>query len=126
MQRSHIIGFVLAMIFLVLTVSTIPTSTIPTSPTTDYVGVVEWVIDGDTIIVDGIHIRLLDIDTPELDTSEGVDALYFMIDLVYDKEVSLFCDGWDKYDRWLCIVRIDGVNMGDLLLDDGYARVWID
>ena len=126
MQRSHIIGFVLAMIFLVLTVSTIPTSTIPTSPTPDYVGVVEWVIDGDTIIVDGIHIRLLDIDTPELDTSEGVDALYFMIDLVYDKEVDLFCDGWDKYDRWLCIVRIDGVNMGDLLLDDGYARVWID
>ena len=96
------------------------------SPTPDYVGVVEWVIDGDTIVVDGITIRLLDIDTPELPTPAGVVAHSFMIDLVYDAEVFLFCDGWDKYDRWLCIVHVDGINVSDALLDTNLARVWIE
>ena len=96
------------------------------SPTPDYVGVVDYVIDGDTIIVDSIHIRLLDIETPELSEPGGSQALYFMIDLVYDKTVSLFCDSYDKYDRWLCIIELDGVNVGDTLLKADLARVWVD
>ena len=94
------------------------------SPTPDYVGVVEWVIDGDTIIVDGIHIRLIDIDTPELGEPGGSEALYFMIDLVYDSSVNLFCDGYDKYDRWLCRVELNSVNVGRELVSHGLARVW--
>ena len=96
------------------------------SPTPDYIGVVDYIIDGDTIIVDSIHIRLLDIDTPELPTPEGVVARSFMIDLVYDSEVSLYCDGYDKYDRWLCIIELDGVNVSDTLLKADLARVWVD
>lgn len=96
------------------------------SPTPDYVGVVEWVIDGDTIVVDSIHIRLIDIDTPELDTADGIDARSFMIALVYDQPVSLFCDGYDKYDRWLCIVHIDGISASSALLDAGLARMWVN
>ena len=96
------------------------------SPSPDYVGVVEYVIDGDTIIVDNIHIRLLDIDTPELGEPGGSEALYFMIDLVYDSEVSLFCDSWDKYDRWLCRVELNSIDIGRELVSHGLARVWVD
>jgi len=115
--------FIYSALF-ILTIIIIISTTIPSSPTPDYVGVVEWVIDGDTIIVDSIRIRLLDVNAPELDTSEGVNALYYMINLVYGREVSLFCDGWDKYDRWLCIVWVDGINTSDALISSGHARVW--
>ena len=97
------------------------------SPTPDYVGIVEWIVDGDTIIMDnGVHVRLLDINTPELNTSEGVAARSFMINLVYNKTVSLFCDGYDKYDRWLCTVVLDGINVGSVLVARGLARYWVN
>ena len=49
-----------------------------------------------------------------------------MIDLLFDERVDLFCDGWDKYDRLLCDVSINGVDAGLLLVRKGLARVWVD
>ena len=96
------------------------------SATPDYVGVVEWVIDGDTIIVNGVHVRLLGVDTPELGEPGGSQAKSFMIDLIYYQQVYLFCDGWDKYDRLLCDVSVNGVDVGDTLVREGLARVWVE
>jgi endonuclease YncB( thermonuclease family) len=94
------------------------------SVTPDYVGTVTWVIDGDTIIVNDVHVRLLSIDTPELNEPGGSQAASFMIDLLYGQDVLLFCDGWDRYDRLLCDVHLNGHDVGDILVDEGLARVW--
>jgi len=92
----------------------------------NWVGEVEYVIDGDTIIVDALHIRLVDIDAPELGSPWGEDAKWFMIELLLGEEVELFCEGVDKYDRWLCDVRVDGVSVGNRMVVAGHATVWVD
>ncbi len=96
------------------------------SPTPNHSGVVEWVIDGDTIIVDGMTIRLIGINTPELPSPAGESAKWYLINLVFNKRVDLICDGYDKYDRWLCDVMLGDVNIGDVLVNQGLARVWVD
>ena len=96
------------------------------SSTPDYVGTVDWVTDGDTIIVNDVIVRLLGVDTPELDTIEGIIARDFMIDLLFDERVDLFCDGWDRYNRLLCHVHMNGRDVGDLLVSLRLARVWVD
>ena len=92
----------------------------------DWIGEVEYVIDGDTIIVDSLHIRLVDIDAPELGTPWGEDALWFMHALVYGEVVELFCDGVDVYDRWLCRVEVGGSDVGGRMVGAGHAAVWVD
>ncbi len=94
------------------------------SVTPDYVGTVDWVIDGDTIIVNDVIVRLLGVDTPELGEPGGSQAHSFMIDLLYDEHVELFCDGLDKYDRLLCDVHLNGHDVGKTLLREGLAQVW--
>lgn len=96
----------------------------PVSSVTDVEVHVDWVIDGDTIIVDGERVRLIDVDTPELGTERGKDAKWFMIELAYDEWVSMSCDGYDRYDRRLCLVYVDGVSVSDSLLDAGLATEW--
>ena len=96
------------------------------SPVPDYVGTVDWVIDGDTIIVNSVRVRLLGVDTPELGEPGGSEAKSFVINLLYDEHVDLFCDGWDRYDRMLCDVSINGVDIGALLVSKGLAKVWVN
>ncbi len=96
------------------------------SVTPDYVGTVTWVTDGDTIIVNDVIVRLLGVDTPELGEPGGSEAKSFVIDLLFDERVDLFCDGWDRYDRLLCNVHMNGRDVGDLLVSLRLARVWVD
>jgi endonuclease YncB( thermonuclease family) len=77
--------------------------------TPDCVGVVSWVVDGDTIYVDScsdVSIRFLDVNAPELDTPAGVEAKWELIDRMYGEVVELYCDGYGYYGRWLCVVEV--------------------
>lgn len=47
------------------------TAKLPTTEGTLFTGTVNYVIDGDSICVNGIEVRLADIDAPELGTSDG-------------------------------------------------------
>jgi micrococcal nuclease len=89
---------------------------------------VTWVVDGDTFYVEGVDvsIRIADIDAPELGSSRGEDAKWYLIDMIYGKDVVLDCDGVDRYERWLCVVYVDGSNVGMELVSVGLARKWID
>jgi micrococcal nuclease len=87
---------------------------------------VTWVVDGDTFYVDGVEssIRIANIDAPELGSSRGEDAKWFLIELIHGKDVVLDCDGVDVYERWLCVVYVDGSDVGAELVSVGLARWW--
>ncbi len=85
---------------------------------------VDWVVDGDTLIVNDTRVRIANIDAPELGSSWGESAKRTMIDVAYGKEVHLDCNGRDKYDRLLCHVFIDGVDLGEYMVARGLAREW--
>jgi len=96
---------------------------------------VDRVIDGDTIrvIIDGQSepVRLIGIDTPEVDsrfTSEecyGAEASARARELMGEREVWLEADptqdNRDIYDRLLRYVYVDDVNVNQLMIEEGYA-----
>jgi micrococcal nuclease len=101
------------------------------------VGVVEWVIDGDTVDIDiggrEERVRLIGIDTPELHTETGgpecmaQEAREFSASqLPAGTEVRLERDvvGRDDYGRLLAYVyrRNDDAMINELIIAGGYAR----
>ena len=84
------------------------------------------VLDGDTIkvlLADSIPttIRLYGIDSPELGQKFGYEAKSFLEDLLRNRAVSLNFRGNDKYGRKLCEVLINGDQVGEALVNAGYA-----
>lgn len=91
-------------------------------------GIVDRVIDGDTVeLSGGIRIRYLGIDTPE--STGGSDDCYgtesadrnrelvegMRVDLEYDLECT------DRFDRLLAWVSVDGDEINRRLVAEGYA-----
>lgn len=97
---------------------------VQTGPSSFESGTVDWVIDGDTIVVDGSSIRLLDIDAAELGEPLGDELLWVMVDLVHGEIVELECDGYDRYGRRLCLVYVSGVSVSDVMLGFDGVRKW--
>jgi endonuclease YncB( thermonuclease family) len=87
---------------------------------------VDWVIDGDTFVVGGDHIRVENIDTPELGARAGEEAKRVAVELLYDEDVILDCHGVDRYDRRLCLVEVNGFDYGEFMVSHHYAREWSD
>jgi len=98
-------------------------------------GTVKYVEDGDTIDVifasenkdiRGIQrIRLVGIDTPELDTPEGKKVKALVEKMCLGKVIKLEVDDkkqYDKYYRILAVIYINGLNLNTYLLREGYAR----
>ena len=94
-------------------------------------GRVHWVVDGDTIIVDGVGtVRYLGIDTPELHHPRkplqryARDARRANLRLVGGRDVSLVTDRErrDKYGRLLAYVYVDGRMANAALVCEGMAR----
>lgn len=92
-------------------------------------GVVERVLDGDTIVLDtGEHVRYLLVDTPEIHEPigcYGTEAADFNRSLVEGKTVHLSYDVecTDRYERLLAYVELDGRSVNELLLTRGFACV---
>ena len=91
-------------------------------------GVVERIIDGDTIeLVGGVKIRYLMINTPETTGGKnecyGSNAVQFNTDLVLGKTVSIDYDVecTDRFARTLAYVSVGGQEVNSLLLERGYA-----
>lgn len=92
------------------------------------------VIDGDTIRVDGVSVRIADIDTPEVRgyqcASEqvlGQRATDRMIELVNAGPFAMRM--WDHrdtdvYGRKLRVLERDGRSLGMVLVAEGLAREW--
>jgi|Deesub1362B_J571_1020462.scaffolds.fasta_scaffold00525_2 micrococcal nuclease len=93
----------------------------------EYVGTVTRIIDGDTIEVDGIRVRLVGIDTPERGEPGFKEATEFTASLCsVGSTAGLDIDDLepkDKYGRTLAVVYCNGVNVNAELLRQGYAEV---
>ncbi|WP_160147321.1 thermonuclease family protein [Methylopila sp. Yamaguchi] len=92
-------------------------------------------IDGDTIRVDGERIRLRSeagpIDAPELRTAKCQLELFRaeaardrLKALLKDREPEIRQTGTDKYGRPVAIVRVDGKDVGAILVREGHAKPW--
>lgn len=88
------------------------------------------VVDGDTFtcMLDDkeVKVRLIGVNTPEINTPNGVIASNYTKGLLAGKTVTLEFDKdrYDKYDRTLAYVYLeDGTMLNELLLENGYAEV---
>lgn len=84
---------------------------------------VSKIIDGDTIVADGEHIRLLGIDADERGYDCYNEAREILEDWILDQEVELEKDVNDKdqYGRLLRYVVLDGSNINIRLVENGFA-----
>lgn len=92
------------------------------------------VVDGDTFWLEGVKVRVADIDTPEIseprcdaEFSLGIRARDRLRDLLNEGPFTLAPTGnrdEDQYGRKLRIVVRDGQSLGDILVTEGLARTW--
>lgn len=108
----------------------------------EYNATVVYVSDGDTIdcdvdlgftvVLKKVRFRLWGIDTPEItlrggttpeEKAQGLEVKAWLRERIEGKEVTLktYMDKQGKYDRWLCEVIHDGVNLNDYMIDNGMA-----
>lgn len=93
------------------------------------------VVDGDTIWLDGMNLRLQAYDTPEpyndICGGEAEKALAHrassrLLELLNGNSFTVETSGTDRYDRTLATIRIGGTDVGDILISEGLARRWPD
>jgi len=92
------------------------------------------VVDGDTFWLDGVKIRIADIDTPEIseprcpsEYARGIRARDRLVVLLNQGPVELAPVGGrdeDPYGRKLRVVTRGGASLGDRLVGEGLARTW--
>lgn len=92
-------------------------------------------VDGDTLWLFGENIRLQDFDTPEPQTQicGGAEEVALahrasarMLELLNGNEWTIEKFGTDgtRSKRRLATIRIDGRDVGDILIEEGLARRW--
>ncbi|MCP4094748.1 MAG: thermonuclease family protein [Planctomycetaceae bacterium] len=93
------------------------------------------VVDGDTIWLRQVKLRLKDFDTPEPQTNVcggnferklANKASKRLIELLNNNEWTVEKFGKGKYGRTLATIRINGVDVGDILIRERLARSWPD
>lgn len=89
-------------------------------------GVVERVIDGDTLVVDNQSIRLLGINSPEKGELYYEEAKDYLESLTINNSVKLTLEGKekDRYDRKLRYVVIGLTNLNLELVKNGFANFY--
>jgi len=88
--------------------------------------VVERVIDGDTVVVEGISVRLLGINSPEKGEQYYDEAREFLEEAVINKKVMLKFgkEKKDLYNRTLAYVFVGGKNINLELVRRGFANFY--
>ncbi len=80
-----------------------------------------WVIDGDTIIVGGIHVRLKAIDAPEMGEPGGEAAKWHMVKLTKGRTVSCEFTGERSYERLVAWCSTSEGDLGAAMIRAGHA-----
>ncbi|MBZ4690307.1 MAG: hypothetical protein JG765_1558 [Cereibacter sp.] len=84
-----------------------------------------WVIDGDTIVINKIHIRLAGIDAPELDHPYGQNAKRVLMRLCKGQVVTAIADGSTSHERAVAVCHLDdGRDLSAEMVKAGYALDW--
>lgn len=84
-----------------------------------------WVIDGDTIAIEGTHIRLAGIDAPELDHPWGRQAKWALVQMCKGKQITARVQPDISYDRVVaeCFLP-DGRDLSAEMVKIGLALDW--
>ncbi len=94
---------------------------------------VTCVVDGDTFWLDGVKVRIADIDTPEVsqpgcaaESALGAQATVRLAQLLVAGpfEMAVADRDEDRYGRKLRIVTRDGRSLGEVLVQEGLAHRW--
>jgi len=92
---------------------------------------VNCIVDGDTFWLAGEKIRIENIDTPEIsepkcpaERAAGERAKVRLQQLLSDGEIAIQRTGVDRYKRTLAVVRVNGRDVGEVLIREGFARRW--
>ena len=86
--------------------------------------------DGDTCTtIDGEKIRLACIDTPEIkgkkaDPIPAKEARDFLNNLLSNKKVSIRRVTYDRYERTVGELFINGINVQELIVQKGYGKIY--
>lgn len=84
-----------------------------------------WVIDGDTIVIDKVHLRLAGIDAPELDHPYGQQSKWALVHLCKGQKVTARILPEVSYDRLVaqCFLP-DGRDLAAEMVRCGMALDW--
>lgn len=84
-----------------------------------------WVVDGDTIIIDKVRIRIAGIDAPELEHPYGQQAKWALVKLCKGQMVTARIKPELSYDRLVaeCVLP-DGRDLGAEMVRAGMALDW--
>ena len=96
----------------------------------ELVGIVTKVVDGDTLDINGIRIRLALVDTPEMNQPGYDQAKEFVESLCLGKKGELDVDSGqrrgDRHGREIGVVYCDGVNMNEKLMSNKLATILVE
>ena len=79
-------------------------------------------IDGDTIIINNYKIRLNGVSAPELSEEGGNEAKQAMQKILENKTIKCSLSGRKSYERYIGVCWIGAVDVGALLVLQGFAR----
>ena len=95
----------------------------------ELVGIVTKVVDGDTLDINGIRIRLALVDTPEINQPGYDRAREFVESFCLGKKGELDVDSGqrrgDRHGREVGVVYCDRINMNDKLMSNNLARILV-
>ncbi|MFN3605998.1 MAG: thermonuclease family protein [Cypionkella sp.] len=84
-----------------------------------------WVVDGDTIVIDGVNIRLAGIDAPEMDHPYGENAKWALVNLTKGQAVTAEFYGEQSYAREVATCYLsDGRDLSAEMVKAGMAIDW--
>jgi endonuclease YncB( thermonuclease family) len=84
-----------------------------------------WVIDGDTIDINGMRLRLAGIDAPELDHPHGQKAKRALMRLCKGQVIRAVVEGGQSYDRLVATCYLpDGTDLSAEMVKTGHAIDW--
>jgi len=94
--------------------------------------------DGDSGRIDGVKFRLANVDAPEtgslkqrggakceLEREKGYNAKAYIVALTKSGKVKVERDyGYDRYQRLVVDLSVDGVDVGERAIAEGVLRAW--
>jgi micrococcal nuclease len=84
-----------------------------------------WVIDGDTLDIRGMRIRLAGVDAPEMDQPYGQTAKWALVKLCKGQEIRAVFDGDLSHDRTVATCYLpDGRDLSAEMVKAGLAIDW--
>src|SRR6185295_12283138 len=78
-------------------------------------------LDGDTIVVDGYHIRLHGLDAEEMNETHGPDARQAMLGLIRGHMVICLLTGDRSYNRYVATCYIGQLDLAEAIVASGHA-----